>query len=170
VIALIADNMQITTAHITDSVPIAELSRDDIEYGLPWSWTPKRIASCVGHEDFNVVVAKDGDLLAGFGIMQYCDNGASLSLLAVSAACRRRAVGTRIVVWLEQVAINAGIFDIIVQLRERNTGAEAFYRQLAFEPLDRVERYYRNSEAALVMSKHLGQSAGLPTTSWQPTR
>jgi ribosomal protein S18 acetylase RimI-like enzyme len=102
--------------------------------------------------------------------MQYCDNGASLSLLAVSAACRRRAVGTRIVVWLEQVAINAGIFDIIVQLRERNAGAEAFYRQLAFEPMDRAERYYCNGETALVMSKHLGRSVGLPATPWQPTR
>lgn len=46
--------------------------------------------------------------------------------------------------------------------------AAAFYRQLVFEPLRRVERYYSNSEAARVMSKHLGQSVGLSTTPWQP--
>ena len=167
---MIDDHIQITPAHVADSTSIAQLSRNDIEYGLPWSWTPNRIACCVKHKDFNVVVAKDGDLLAGFGIMQYYENGASLSLLAVSVEYRRRAVGTRIIVWLEQVAIYAGIFDIIVQLRERNAGAEAFYRQLAFEPMDRVERYYCNGESALVMSKHLGQAVNLPAAPWQPAR
>lgn len=165
-----ADNVYITIAHINDATAIARLSRNDIEYGLPWSWTPARIARCVAHEQFNVVVARNANLLAGFGIMQYDDAGASLCLLGVNAACRRRAIGTRIVAWLEQVAINAGIFDVVVQLREHNTGAAAFYRRLAFEPIDRVENYYRNGEAALVMCKQLAAPVAQAIAPWQPAR
>jgi ribosomal-protein-alanine N-acetyltransferase len=165
-----ADNVHITPAHVNDATAIAGLSRNDIEYGLPWTWTPARIANCIRHEEFNVVVAKDAGSLAGFGIMQYDDTGASLSLLAVSAACRRRSIGTRIVAWLEQVAVNAGIFDIVVQLRERNTGAEAFYQRLAFEPMDRVEGYYCNGETALVLSKQLAETVNQTIAPWQPSR
>ncbi len=165
-----ADSVHITTAHTNDATTIARLSRNDIEYGLPWSWTPARITRCVADEQFNVVVARDADLLAGFGIMQYDDTGANLSLLGVNAARRRRSIGTRIVVWLVQVAINAGIFDVVVQLREHNTDAKAFYQRLAFEPIDRVEDYYRSGEAALVMCKQLAVPVDQTIAPWQPTR
>ena len=155
---MIADNVTIAIAELADAAAIAELSRDDIEFGLGWSWTLARVARSVRHPDVNVVVAKDAGVLAGFGIMKYGDEGASLNLLAVSRNYRRCGTGARIVAWLERVAVSAGIFEIAVQLRETNLGAKAFYDKLGYEAIDRVPGYYNNKEAAIIMAKHLGIS------------
>lgn len=152
---MIADKITLGIAELADAATIAALSRDDIEYGLGWSWTPARIERSVRHHDVNVVVAKDADVLAGFGIMKYCDEGASLNLLAVTKHYRRRGTGTRIVEWLERVAVGAGIFEIVVQLREQNVAAKAFYEKLEFEVIDRVPGYYSGEEVGIVMAKQL---------------
>lgn len=156
---MIADNITITIAEVADAAAIAALSRDDIEFGLGWSWTPTRVERSVRHRDVNVVVAKDAQKMVGFGIMKYGEEGASLNLLAVKRNCRRCSTGTRIVAWLERVAINAGIFEIAVQLRETNVAAKAFYDALGFEVINRVPGYYRNQEVAIIMAKQLGANA-----------
>ena len=156
---MIADSISLAIAERADAAAIAALSRDDIEFGLGWSWTPARVERSVRHRDVNVVVAKDGAVLAGFGIMKYGDEGASLNLLAVTRRYRRHGTGTRIVEWLERVAISAGIFEIAVQLRETNAGAKAFYEKLGFEMIDRAPGYYDAQEAAVIMAKQLGVSA-----------
>ena len=114
-----------------------------------------RVERALRHRDVNVVVAKQAQVLAGFSIMQYGDESANLNLLAVSKGYRRRAL---IINWLERVALTAGVFDVVVQLRQRNVKAKAFYQRLGFEVVDRAPRYYGNHEIALVMSKHLGAS------------
>ena len=158
---MIADNISLGLASFADAVTIATVSRDEIESGLPWSWTPARVERALRQRDVNVVVAKDANVLAGFGIMKYDDDGANLGLLAVTKAYRRRGTATRIVAWLEQVAVCAGLFDVTVQLRERNTVAKAFYEKLDFEVIDHVRAYYPHREKAIVMAKRL--SVNTPT-------
>jgi len=61
----------IALAHVNDAYSIATMSRDIIEQGLQWNWTPERVGRCVLSPDINVVTAKnDGDVI-GFGIMFY---------------------------------------------------------------------------------------------------
>ena len=72
-----------------DARPIAELSRDTIEHGLAWSWTPPRVLRAIRDPAINVVVAQWRDEIAGFGIMQYADDSAHLALLAVHPVQRQ---------------------------------------------------------------------------------
>src|SRR5205085_5379131 len=74
----------IRLATLRDARAIAEMSRDEIETGLAWSWTPERVRLSIRDRATNVAVAHEGQLLVGFGIMKYGDEKAHLSLLAVS--------------------------------------------------------------------------------------
>ena len=61
----------IALAHVNDAYSIATMSRDTIELGLQWNWTPERVGRCVLSPDINVVTAKNDGEVIGFGIMFY---------------------------------------------------------------------------------------------------
>jgi ribosomal protein S18 acetylase RimI-like enzyme len=59
--------------------------------------------------------------------------------------------------WLTATAIEAGIFRINLELRTQNGQARAFYESLGYAQLGEVQGYYQGREAALRMSRRLGQ-------------
>ena len=63
-------------ATLADAGEIAVLSRDLIEQGLPWTWTPGRVARSIRDPDTNVVVAGTEGALSGFAIMYYAEDDA----------------------------------------------------------------------------------------------
>jgi len=81
--------ISVALARKSDVVEIALMSRDLIEHGLRWSWTPSRVAASVRSSNTIVVVARAGERIAGFGIMRYGDDEAHLDLLGVGQAYRR---------------------------------------------------------------------------------
>ena len=94
-------------ARRSDVVGIAVRSRDLIEKGLQWSWTPRRVAASVRSPTAIVVVARAATRIAGFGIMRYGDDEAHLDLLAVDPDYRRAGLGRRLLEWLEKPALVA---------------------------------------------------------------
>ncbi len=138
---------------------IAEMSRDAIERGLGWSWTPARVHRFITGRENSVVVARRGSELAAFAIMQFGDEVAHLNLLAVAEAHRRQGIGRRLLHWLETTAVAAGVFRIDLELRAGNAGARAFYERLGFVCRGEVPGYYQGRETALRMSRGL---AGQP--------
>jgi hypothetical protein len=75
--------LQIALATRADAGEIAELSRTLIEHGLPWRWTPERVARTIAKPNVNAVVVRDKGGLSGFGIMEYLEDDAHLLLFAV---------------------------------------------------------------------------------------
>ncbi|HJV94436.1 MAG TPA: GNAT family N-acetyltransferase, partial [Albitalea sp.] len=120
-------NCEVTLAQPADAIAIAELSRDAIEQGLGWSWTPRRVLRSVRDASTNVAVARRDGALLGFAIMQYGDEDAHLLLLAVRAAQRRQGVGKALLAWLETTARVAGIALIRLETRASNMGGRSFY-------------------------------------------
>ncbi len=150
----------IALARIADVVEIARISRDQIEDGLGWTWTPKRVAASVRRRDSLVVIARAGTRIVGFAIMRYRDDDAHLDLLAVEHDYRRRGLGRRLVEWLEGPALVAGITDVFLEVRESRRGARAFYECLGYRALDRIAGYYQGREAAIRMGRELGCHRG----------
>jgi ribosomal-protein-alanine N-acetyltransferase len=146
----------IRLATLADSRAIAEMSRDEIEAGLSWSWTPERVRLSIRDRSTNVVVAHEGAVLVGFGIMKYGDEKAHLSLLAVSPARRDDGVGGKLLDWLELSARAAGITRIELEARADNLGALAFYGLRGYERYDTVHGYYQGRINALRLAKKLG--------------
>ncbi len=114
-------------ARASDAREIAEMSRDLIEEGLTWSWTPARVQHFIMGAESSVVVARRG----------------------------RSGDGRQLMDWLTATAIEAGVFRINLELRTQNTHARAFYENLGFDQLGVVQGYYQGREAALRMSRHL---------------
>src|SRR5262245_14628030 len=99
-------------ARRTDAKHIAQMSRDLVEAGLPWSWTPTRVTGQIHHPESNVLTAWVEAHLAGFAIMQYFVEHAHLNLLAVEPAYRRLGIARQLVEWLEETCRVGGIFSV----------------------------------------------------------
>jgi len=138
-----------------EAAAIAAMSRDLIEYGLDWRWTPKRIAASIRAPDANVLLACVGEHMAGFAIMRYGDDDAHLDLLAVAPGYRRLGIGRRLLEWLEECARVGGTFNVALEVRVTNLGAQRFYRRMGYRALLRLPGYYQGVEAALRMSRDL---------------
>ena len=174
---MIRPEISVGLARRSDVVEIAFMSRDLIEKGLRWSWTPRRVAVSVRSPTAIVVVARSAGRIVGFGIMRYGDDDAHLDLLGVDHDCRREGLGRRIVEWLEKPALVAGISAVFLEVRGSNHGAQAFYERLGYRKLAQIAHYYQGRESAIRMGRELGcwgqpesdVLADLPE-SLQPTR
>ena len=149
--------VDIRLAVAQDAQAIADMSRRDIEHGLGWSWDAPRVLRAIGDRATNVAVVARGDTVLGFGIMQYAEDTAHLSLLAVAPVARPRGLGKRLVGWLEAVARTSGIERLRVEARADNANALAFYRAQGFAELARVHGYYSGRIDAVRLEKSLIQ-------------
>jgi ribosomal-protein-alanine N-acetyltransferase len=153
--------LEIAPARRADAQVIAEMSRRLVEVGLPWTWTPARVARHLAHPDSLAITARAVSSgtrpgsIAGFALMHFGDDLAHLNLLAVESRWQRRGLGRRLMQWLEQSAITAGTFSLCLEVRARNPVALLFYRELGFEETGRLPRYYSGREDALRLGKDL---------------
>ena len=107
---------QLELASVEDAVPIARLSRDEIEHGLEWRWQPPAILRLIARPETAVLCARcrfgGASVLGGFGVMEFGLERAHLVLLAVAPRLRRRGVARQILAWLEKSADTAGVGEI----------------------------------------------------------
>lgn len=154
-----SSDLSLRLARPAEARTIANLSRDLIEYGLPWRWTPARVAASIRAPNVNVLVAQVRENMVGFALMRYGDDDAHLDLLAVAAPYRLSGVGRRLVEWLEKCAVLAGIASVALEVRAANEGAQLFYQRMGYRILTRLPGYYQGIEDALRMERILSRGA-----------
>lgn len=142
-------------ARWSDGPAIAEMSRDLIEHGLPWTWTAARVRRHICGSESSVVVARRQGRIAAFAIMQFGEQSAHLNLLAVAGDQRRQGLGRQLMEWLTHTALEAGVFRVDLEVRVQNGVARLFYRSLGYEERDLVPGYYQGREGALRMTRSL---------------
>jgi ribosomal-protein-alanine N-acetyltransferase len=146
----------IRLARPADAYEIAVMSRYLVEVGLRgWTWHPDRVAKAIRARDTTVVVATAATHIVAFAIMEFGDTNAHLSLLAVKPSHQRCGIGRRLMDWLEESALTAGIATIKLELRANNFGARCFYRILGYRETAYVSGYYRGVETAVKMSRDI---------------
>ena len=150
-----SSELSLRLARPAEAGAIAGLSRDLIEYGLDWRWTPMRVAASIRAANVNVLVARVDDNMAGFAIMRYGDDDAHLDLLAVAPPYRRAGVGRQLLLWLEKCAVVAGIFSVTLEVRTGNEGARLFYERMGYRTQARLPGYYQGVEDAIRMGRDL---------------
>ena len=146
---------EIRLAKISDALSIAEMSRDLIESGLGWSWTPSRLVREINEKYSNVVVAHEGNDIIGFAVMKYLEGEARLNLFGIHPNHRRKGVGTRMIKWLEETALINGNGVVYLETRLRNHGAREFYKSLGYKVIQRLPGYYKGRETAVAMAHDL---------------
>ena len=155
--------VSIRLAGMADAPSIAVMSRELIEMGLGWSWTPQRVARNIRDRETLTIVACDRAQLVGFGITQFEDEQVHLSLLAVRPDHQRSGIGRSLMQWIEESALVAGINTIHLEVRATNEGARRFYRALGFQEIALMPFYYRGREAAVRLRRAIGaQTASNP--------
>jgi ribosomal-protein-alanine acetyltransferase len=151
----VLEQCEIRLARASQAPEIALLSRDCIECGLAWSWTPSRVLRSIRDRATNVVVVRDDRGVVAFAIMRYEDEQGHLDLLAVRPDQQRRGIGTAVLSWLEGSARVAGLVAIRLQVRAANAKAIAFYRRVGFVDTGLHRRYYQGVEDAVLMTRDL---------------
>lgn len=148
-------NLTLGLAAPADAATIAAMSRELIEAGLAWTWTPERVARNLARRDTLVLTARDGARLAGFAIMQFGEERAHLSLLAVEPEYQRQGVARRMLEWLTASALTAGIASVHLELRATNQAARRFYLAQGYAETARIPGYYRGMETAVRMLRDI---------------
>ena len=108
------------------------------------------------------LVAEDGDEVVGHAVVSLVADISELQRIAVDATYRRHGVATRL---LEEVVGLAGVEGadrLLLEVREDNVGAIAFYAARGFVEIDRRPRYFRDGGTAVVMRRNLQPSGGGP--------
>ena len=147
---------QIRLASPADAYEIAVMSRYLIEVGLRgWSWPPERVVKAIRARDTNVLAVEVKGHLVGFAIMDFGDTAGHLSLFAVKPSHQRCGIGRRMMEWLEEAALTAGITTVSLELRSNNFAARAFYRLLGYKETSYIPGYYRGVETAVKMSRDI---------------
>ena len=146
---------ELRLARRRDARTIANLSRDLIETGLGWSWTPKRVERAISDSENLGLVAETRIEIVGFGLMEFHTNHAHLTLFAVREAHQRRGLGTRMLEWMTESARTAGCDRIVLEVRSTNEGAQRFYERAGYVAEKTLPGYYDGKEAAVRMVNDL---------------
>lgn len=150
---------QLRPARPAEAVEIAVMSRDLVESGLGWTWTPDRVREQIRCRDSCVLVAPGARRLRGFGVMYFATAEAHLLLLAVRPEDRGRGLGRSLLHWLELSAQACGIGTVYLEVRADNIGAQRFYHRLGYRILGRLRGYYEGRVSALCMGRDLWSGA-----------
>lgn len=152
-------NDEIRVANCVDAICIAEMSRDFIESGLRWSWTPSRVIKEIKSKNSNVIVSLNEKIVIGFAVMEYFHNEARLNLFGVHSKYRRMGIGTQMIEWLEETALINGNDVVYLETRIKNQEAREFYKSLGYKVIQRIPGYYRKRETAIRMAHDLRSGA-----------
>lgn len=130
----------------------------DIEEQVhPKPWTSGVFVSEIdlvraGHRYY--AVAFDDSTLVGYGGLMFVDDEAHVTNLAVDPTRRREGFGRRLMMHLIDVAVTEGVSAMTLEVRVSNDAAICLYREFGFAPAGIRQRYYENTEDALVMWAH----------------
>lgn len=138
-----------------DAPAIANMSRILIELGLPWSWTPKRVAGHMRQRENMVVIAKADGELVGFVMAHFGAERVHLTLLGVDQEHQHRGIGRKLVQWVEESAVVAGIFTVNLEVRATNHAGRRFYARLGYRELGASPGYYSGVEDAVKLTRDL---------------
>lgn len=104
-------------------------------------------------ERFYVVAFLMGELVGYAGSM-YAVDEAHVTNIAVAPEFRRRGVARSLLHALARAAIDRNMASLTLEVRVGNEAAQGLYREFGFAPAGIRQRYYENSEDALVMWIH----------------
>ena len=157
-----SDAFVLRPATIEDVQPIAFA---ELELFPDEAWTVFQLAQEIEHPLRRYVVAIEdgpGQALRGYaGVMLAGDTA---DLHTIGALQEGRGIGRALLAWCEQAAIDGGAQRMLLEVREDNGRARAFYDRAGYREIGRRRGYYRirgRSIDALVMERELDAGTGL---------
>lgn len=151
--------MSVRPATADDVPAIAELERDNLGAD---AWSEGLVAEGVlgNLPTIRYLVAEVDGRVVGHATASIVGDIAELQRIAVAADHRRRGLAGELLAEVVVAARAAGADRVLLEVREDNAGALAFYAAEDFVEVDRRRRYYRDGATAVVMRRSLGRGCG----------
>jgi ribosomal-protein-alanine N-acetyltransferase len=142
-----------------DVLAIAELERDNLGDD---AWSPALVEEGVTGNlpTIRYLVAEVDGVVVGHAAASIVADIAELQRIAVDPAHRRTGLATDLLDAVVDAAREGGADRLLLEVREDNAGALAFYAARGYVEVDRRRRYYRDGATAIVLRLGLGPTCG----------
>jgi ribosomal-protein-alanine N-acetyltransferase len=143
-----------------DDVPaIADLEADNLGVDA-WSEGLVREGVAGNLPTISYLVADVDGAVVGHATASVVADIAELQRIAVDPAHRRTGLASELLAAVVGLAEAGGADRLLLEVREDNAGAIAFYAAREFVEVDRRRRYYRDGTTAVVMRRGIGPACG----------
>ena len=110
------------------------------------------------------LVAEVEQVVVGHAVASMAGDVAELQRIAVALPHRRAGVATGLLGAAVAAAARTAADRLLLEVREDNGGALAFYARAGFTEIDRRPRYYADGSTAVVMRRGIGRGCGATGT------
>jgi ribosomal-protein-alanine N-acetyltransferase len=125
-------------------------------YSEPWSETLIK-DSLMAPMTYGLALC-DGAKILAYAIYQVILSEGHILNLATAQEFQRQGLGTRLIDAVIEDCRNKKALQIFLEVRVSNESAQRLYRKKSFQPLMIREKYYSNSESALLMVRTLKEN------------
>jgi ribosomal-protein-alanine N-acetyltransferase len=148
--------VSVRTATTDDVVAVAGLEREALGRD---AWSESLVTEGVAGRIPTTLflVAESEDRTCGYAAVSIVADVAELQRIAVAITHRRTGVATAILVRVEQEAAARHADRVLLEVRDDNAGALAFYAHHGFTELQRRPRYYADDTTAIVLVRDIGR-------------
>ena len=143
----------------SDASEVARIEREALGADA-WSEALVREGVAGNLPTVGYLVAEHAGEVVGHVVVSAAGDIAELQRIAVSASHRRSGIATSLVSAAVAAAARTEADRMLLEVREDNRGALAFYAQLDFVEIDRRPRYYTDGATAVVLRLGLGRGCG----------
>ncbi|WGL53274.1 ribosomal protein S18-alanine N-acetyltransferase [Nocardioides sp. BP30] len=146
--------MVVRPARAADIDAIADLEAESFPQD-PWpaGYLTEAVAGLL--HSVVVLVAEDAGVVVGHAIASVVYEIAELQRIAVTRQQRRRGLAGALLSAVREDARGKGAERLLLEVRETNAGALAFYERAGFVEIDRRSRYYRDGTTAIILQLSL---------------
>jgi ribosomal-protein-alanine N-acetyltransferase len=122
------------------------------------AWSRGLVEQGIAHAlpTITYLVAVQDRTVLGHAVASSAGDDAELQRIAVAPAYRRAGVASALLAEVERRAAEDGATRLLLEVRDDNTAAAAFYASRGFEEVGRRRGYYRDGAAAVVLGKSVG--------------
>jgi [ribosomal protein S18]-alanine N-acetyltransferase len=145
--------MKIRKAELSDLSEIVQI--EELCFPEETAFPPRMFAYLIRYS-VALVACEQEEKVVGF-IMGYTSgNGGAVYTLDVHPLCRRRGVGSKLILALEGKLFGMGARLIRLEAALENPGSLQFYREAGYKVGEKVKNYYGRGNHAVRMWKTLG--------------
>lgn len=144
-------DIEIVAAKRADIPSIHSIEEDS----FPVPWRREFFESELNAEGRMNIVARRGPTVVGYLFSMYILDEMHVNKIAVVATERRQGIADALMAHCLAFARDHAIRTLVLEVRQSNSSAQAFYRHLDFQSSYVRPRYYPDGEAAVVMMREV---------------
>ena len=121
------------------------------------AWSEKSVLDTMNQKNAVCLTAEKAGRIIGYVLSYTAVDEAEIARIAVAEEFRRQGTARAILRELENVCSNKGVKKLLLDVRESNREARAFYTDMGFQEDGIRRRFYENpQEDGILMSRELG--------------